>query len=40
MPETVTRSKWIVDDDIPVFSEDKTYIDVLVMIGELETKFE
>ena len=39
-PENVKRSRWVVDDDIPIFSEDKTYIDTLVMIGELENKFE
>jgi tRNA(His) 5'-end guanylyltransferase len=39
-PEHVKRSRWVVDDNIPIFSEDKRYIDVLVMIGELEDKFE
>lgn len=39
-PENVMRSKWVVDDEIPIFSEDKTYIDILVMIGELENKIE
>ncbi len=39
-PETVQRSKWVIDDNIPIFSEDKSYIDVLVMIGELENKFD
>lgn len=40
VPESVKRSRWVVDDDIPVFSEDKSYVDILVMIGELENKFE
>jgi tRNA(His) 5'-end guanylyltransferase len=36
MPENIKRSRWVVDDEIPIFSEDKSYIDVLVMIGELK----
>jgi len=39
-PEKVTRSRWTVDDEIPIFSVDKTYIDILVSIGEIEDKFE
>ena len=39
-PDNVTRTKWIIDNDIPIFSEDKSFIDVLVMIGELETEIE
>jgi tRNA(His) guanylyltransferase len=35
-PQNVKRSKWVVDNEIPIFTEDKSYIDVLVMIGELE----
>jgi tRNA(His) 5'-end guanylyltransferase len=38
--EPVKRAKWVVDDDVPVFSDDKSYIDILVMIGEIENKYE
>lgn len=34
------RSKWVVDEDIPIFSEDKSYIEVLVSVGELANKYE
>lgn len=38
--EPVKRSKWVVDNDIPIFSEDKSFVEILVMIGELENKYE
>jgi len=34
------RSKWVVDEDVPIFSEDKSYIEVLVTLGELANKYE
>jgi tRNA(His) guanylyltransferase len=39
-PEQVTRSRWAVDDNIPVFSEDKPYVELLVKISEIEDKFD
>lgn len=39
-PENIKRSRWAVDDEIPIFSEDKSYIDILVMIGEIDNVFE
>ncbi len=37
---STTRSKWVVDDNIPIFSEDRSYVNLLIMIGEIEEKFE
>lgn len=38
--EPSKRSKWVIDNEIPIFSEDRSFIDTLVLIGELENKYE
>ncbi len=39
-PQQVTRSRWAIDENIPVFSNDKSYIDLLVTISEIESKYD
>ena len=39
-PQQATRSRWTIDENIPIFSNDKYYIDLLVTISGIESKYD